>query len=288
MTLDAGFLDRYDAVMAKWPVPHESLDLPGRFGTTHVNVCGPADGSPVVLVHGGRATSAGWFNTVGALAGRHRVYAIDAMGDAGRSVANGERIRDRDGVVRWLDETLSWLGVTTPALVGHSLGAWNAMSYALAHPDRLSRLVLLDPTGCIVGNRPTFMVRAIPLIVRPGPSRYRSFIRWETRGAPLDEEWLDLWAGRFGGASGGAWPKRPPAASLARLTMPVMVVVAGRSRQNNARRLATLTPKIIPGVRMATLAGASHFTIPQQDFEELNPVLADFLSAPNPVPAPGL
>jgi pimeloyl-ACP methyl ester carboxylesterase len=277
MTLDAGFLDRYQAVMAKWPVPYESLDLPGRFGTTHVNVCGPADGSPVVLMHGGRATSAGWFNTVGAFAGRHRVYAIDTIGDSGRSVADGERIRDRDGIVSWLDETLSLLGVTAAAFVGHSVGAWNSMSYALAHPDRVSRLVLLDPTSCVVGNRPTFMLRAIPLMLRPGPERYRSFIRWETRGASLDPAWLDLWAGRFGGPTGGAWPKRPPAAELARLTMPVLVVVAGRSRQNDARRLATLTPKIIPGVRMATLANASHFTIPQQDFEDLNPVLAEYL-----------
>ena len=277
MTLDAGFLDRYQAVMAKWPVPYESLDLPGRFGTTHVNVCGPADGSPVVLMHGGRATSAGWFNTVGAFAGRHRVYAIDTIGDSGRSVADGERIRDRDGIVSWLDETLSLLGVTAAAFVGHSVGAWNSMSYALAHPDRVSRLVLLDPTSCVVGNRPTFMLRAIPLMLRPGPERYRSFIRWETRGASLDPAWLELWAGRFGGPTGGAWPKRPPAAELARLTMPVLVVVAGRSRQNDARRLATLTPKIIPGVRMATLANASHFTIPQQDFEDLNPVLAEYL-----------
>ena len=85
MPISAGFQARYEAVLTKWPVPHERVDIQNPFGTTSLNVCGLPDGAPVVLLPGGRSTSAGWYATVGALATAHRVYAIDVPGDAGRT-----------------------------------------------------------------------------------------------------------------------------------------------------------------------------------------------------------
>jgi hypothetical protein len=37
---EASFLAAYDAALKEWPVPHEEVDVPTRFGTTHVVVCG--------------------------------------------------------------------------------------------------------------------------------------------------------------------------------------------------------------------------------------------------------
>jgi pimeloyl-ACP methyl ester carboxylesterase len=64
---DAEFYRAYDALLARWPVPVEPVDVASVYGTTRVNVCGPADGEPLVLLHGGGATSTVWSGVVGEL-----------------------------------------------------------------------------------------------------------------------------------------------------------------------------------------------------------------------------
>ncbi|OLB65670.1 MAG: hypothetical protein AUI10_05680 [Actinobacteria bacterium 13_2_20CM_2_72_6] len=49
------FLAAYDALLRRWPVPVEPVEVPSAYGTTRVNVCGPVDGEPLVLLHGGGA-----------------------------------------------------------------------------------------------------------------------------------------------------------------------------------------------------------------------------------------
>jgi pimeloyl-ACP methyl ester carboxylesterase len=276
----ADFYARYDAVMARWPVPYTSIDLPGRFGTTHINICGIEDGPPVVLIPGGGSTSAVWFATVGALAADHRIYAIDMLGDSGRSVPGGERLNDRAGWMAWLDETFAELGLDRFALGGHSYGAWFATLYALHAPQRVGRLVLFDPTDCLSPTPLRYKLRAIPLIVGHGADRYRSFHRWETGNRPVDPEFQELWAGRFGGPPAGKfiWPKRPPAAEMARLTMPVLVFAAAASRQNNPQVLVREARRRLSDVQVVTIPDASHFMLPQDCPDEINPVLVEFLA----------
>jgi pimeloyl-ACP methyl ester carboxylesterase len=90
------FESAYDKVMAKWPDEREAVTVPTPFGETYVNVCGPADGRPLVLLPGGGgATSASWYAQAAELArARHRVHAVDLIGFPGRSVpAAGARAR---------------------------------------------------------------------------------------------------------------------------------------------------------------------------------------------------
>lgn len=118
-----------------------------------MHVCGPDDGTPVVLLHGGGATSTVWFANAEALAGTHRAFAPDAVGGPGRSVPAGVGVRSPADLMRWLDAVLDGLGLRRDALVGHSYGGWTALSYAVHATERVTRLVLLDPTDCFAGLR---------------------------------------------------------------------------------------------------------------------------------------
>src|SRR5262245_64458732 len=44
-------------------------------------------------------------------------------------------------------ELLDAVGIDQGILMGHSIGGWIALYVAMAHPDRVSRLILVDPMG---------------------------------------------------------------------------------------------------------------------------------------------
>jgi pimeloyl-ACP methyl ester carboxylesterase len=274
MPVQAEFLARYDAMLERFPAPVESLDVAGRHGTTRVNVCGDPGAPPVVLLPGGGATSTVWWAVAGALAGSRRVFAVDPIGDRGRGVYDGEPVRRVADLMRWLDETLDAVGVPEAAVVAHSYGGWVATRYALHAPHRVNRLALLDPTSVLCRNRPLFQLRAVPLVLRCGRDAYASFVRWEAGGRDLDPGWFALWSTPFGGRTTLVWPRRLPPGALRTLAPPVLLVLAGRSRQNSATAMAAAARRWLPRARVVTLPGATHFTLPQD--HEVGAALRDF------------
>ncbi len=174
----AGFFRAYDTVLSNWPGEVTSEQVQSSFGTTWVNMCGPVDAPPVILVPGQRATSTVWFNNVGELSRRHRVFAIDIIGDAGRSVAAADTpVRSRDDLLAWFSGIIDHFTLDAPAVVAHSYGAMIALAYALAHPERVSKLVLLDPNSTFTGMRVPYLLHAVPLPVRPTGKRERKLHR---------------------------------------------------------------------------------------------------------------
>lgn len=276
---EAAFVAAYDAVLARWPVPVEPVDLRSEFGTTHVQVCGPADAPPLVLLHGGGATSTVWFAVVGELARSSRVYAVDQIGDAGRSVHDGRPLRRATDLTAWLDGVVSGLGLTRTALAGHSYGGWLALRYALSAPERVSRLLLLDPAACFAGTGAAYKLRAVPLLARPSAARLRAFLAWETRGAALDPAWLHL-AGLSAEARTApiVWPRRPTAADLRTFPVPTLQVLAEHSRSLDPRRAAAGASAVLPDVTNTVLPGATHHTVPTVDGDRLARVMTGFLA----------
>ncbi|MFF4450060.1 alpha/beta fold hydrolase [Streptomyces sp. NPDC001502] len=269
----SSFRAAYDAVLGRWPGPVEAVDLTTPYGVTRVNRCGPADAPPLVLLPGGGSTSTVWGACVAAGAARaHRVHAVDLVGDPGLSVPAPDRaIRTAADLVGWLDAVLDavldGLGPHGPvALAGHSYGAWIATHYAARHPAGLGRLVLLDPTQVFAGLRPGYVLRALPMLVRPTPERIRSFLAWETRGVALDPAWL-----RLQEESAGFPAVRPvtgPRPDLAGLAQPsgagpqVDILFAGRARCHDSGRAARAAREALPGARVGVLPGVPHHALP--------------------------
>ncbi|MGA5561441.1 alpha/beta fold hydrolase [Streptomyces platensis] len=274
----AAFRAAYEQAMALWPVPVERLDLPSEFGSTRVTVCGPAGGPPLVLLHGGGATSAVWYALAAPLARTHRVYAVDQMGGPGLSVNSGRALRRPADLLDWLDGVFRGLGLTSAALLGHSYGGWLALSYAgHAVPGRVNRLVLLDPTQCFAGFRPSYLLRALPLFARPGERSTRRFLEWETGGAPPAPELvrlMGLGAVEFRTAKVVTGPR--PDVSRA---VPTLLLLAGRSRTHDPRRVADRAERTLAGVRIATLPGVTHHSLPYADPDALGRQVLGFLPA---------
>ncbi|MBO1333277.1 alpha/beta hydrolase [Streptomyces sp. VRA16 Mangrove soil] len=262
------FFDAYDKVMAKWPDGTEHLDVVTPHGTTHVHALGPRDAPPLLLLPGGGATGATWFANVAALAGERRVYAPDLIGEPGRSVRAADRpIRAVADLADWLDALLDGLGVPETELCGHSYGAWIAFRYALRGGRRVRRLTLLDPTRCYAGFAPGYLLRALPMLLRPTPARIGRFLAWETGGAALDADWLALQEAAAGFP--GARPVTGPAPKSADLSVPVRVLLAGDGRVHDVARVAARA-----GAAATVVPGVSHHAMPLQ----LGPRLAELLA----------
>ena len=276
----AAFYRAYDRVLEKWPVEATGVDLATEFGTTRLNVCGPLDGPPLVLLPGAGATSTVWFANVAALADRYRVYAVDLIGDAGRSTADGTPLRSTDDLMTWFRTVTETTGSTELGLVGHSYGAMIALAYALRDPKRVRKLVLLDPNSCFAGMRASYLTRAVPLLLRPTEKRERDFIRWETDGRHIDGDWLDLLAqgAAYFPKSKTIVPKRPTRSALTNLRVDTTAIFAADSKVHDSGRLVTNIAESLPRVRAVSVDGATHHTMPMSPAAGLNAALINALS----------
>jgi pimeloyl-ACP methyl ester carboxylesterase len=102
-------------------------------------------GPAVILLHGLGGDVSNWAQTIGPLSRKYRVIVPDQIG-FGRS--DKPMINYRVGtLVDFLDGFYKELKLERASLVGNSLGGWTAAAYALAHPEKVERLVLVDAAG---------------------------------------------------------------------------------------------------------------------------------------------
>lgn len=107
---------------------------------------GAPDGPPIVFVHGVNGSLHNWAPLVDRLGGDYRIITYTQPGHG----LTGPHPRDDysfAGMAEALDLVAGALGVERFALAGHSMGGWIAWRYALANPDRIDALVLIDASG---------------------------------------------------------------------------------------------------------------------------------------------
>lgn len=234
----------------------------------HVRVDGPAEGPPVVLLHG-FGGSLHWFDRLVPLLGGCRVIRVDLLGHG----ATGGPAADADEQARAVAGVLASLGMSDVVAVGHSFGADVALSLAETS-GRVARVVVVaqapdysDATfppgdflmtlplvGALLHRfAPAFAVRAVAAhAVAPG---FRV-------GATLVQQSLE----DHKALDAGMFPivlvqrRRRLAANpldtrVRELGLPTMVVLGGQDRfygARSARRYAAA------GARVETIAEAGH------------------------------
>ncbi len=99
----------------------------------------------VVFLHGGGLTARTWDLVCLALRDSSRCLALDQRGHGDSEWSPGLEY-DTGAHVRDLELLTERLALERPVLVGHSLGALNALMYASRHAESLAGLVLVDMT----------------------------------------------------------------------------------------------------------------------------------------------
>src|SRR3954465_8328546 len=81
----AALMAIYDAALRHWPIPFEASFVPTRYGRTHVIACGDAALPPLVLIPPVGVGAFVWSSIIAPLSAQRRVYALDTIGDVGKS-----------------------------------------------------------------------------------------------------------------------------------------------------------------------------------------------------------
>ncbi len=132
-------------------------------------------GPPVVLLHGTGASLHTWEAWTQVLAKSHRVLRMDlpGFGLTGPSPTADYSVK---AYVAFLDSFRQALGLGRFALAGNSLGGQVAWNYAVAHPEVVTDLILVDPGGFPIAQPAlVFRLARIPVLSRllaaldPGP-----------------------------------------------------------------------------------------------------------------------
>lgn len=140
----AKMCDFYDRSLAALPVPMESRYVETRFGSTHMLVAGPEDAAPFILIQGMAGSAILWHHQIADFSARHRIYALDTVGQPGRSAPNPPSLLN-DGYMNWLLDVLDGLGLTRAHLAGISTAGYGIIRFGIIHPERVDKAVLLSP-----------------------------------------------------------------------------------------------------------------------------------------------
>lgn len=113
-------------------------------------------GPPLVLSHGLTDNGLCWRRLASALERRFDIVMLDARGHGASTRLTGEGSFDPS---RDLGEAIDALGLQTPVVMGHSVGAWATAAHANRNPSRVAKVVLEDPPFLASADAPTSEAR---------------------------------------------------------------------------------------------------------------------------------
>lgn len=243
-------------------------------------------GPPVVLLHGLGLTRAVWDGQLPALTNAFRVLRYDLLG-------HGESIKPRGAYtmvqfVEQLDELLDSLALEHTSLVGFSLGGMISRAYTIAHPTRVSALVILNsPHDRTDDERTAVRARAKQAMADgPGATVEAALQRWFTNGfAAAKPEVLDQVRKVLLANDAKVYPEvyrvlaEDDAAlvdSISAITCPTLVLTCEDDLGNSpemARRMAAR----IRGAQVEIVPGLRHMGLVENP-DAINPIIVEFLN----------
>jgi 2-(acetamidomethylene)succinate hydrolase len=258
------------------PATVKSLRLEGAAGELHGIELGR--GRALLALHGVTAHAYVWLPVMERLSERYRVIAIDQRGH-GRSGVGADGRYDGAAYAADVAAVVSSLGVGPVVIVGHSLGARNAVEAGARRPDLVAGVVAVDFTPYveesaytalekrIAGGEQIFVDKdeVLAYLSRRYPGLGRAAIarRAEFGFAPSPGGGLQPLADRYAMKATAAGLRADLAPALAALAVPAVLVRGARSAFVSAAAFAAAR-RLRPDLRAETVEDADHYVPEEQ------------------------
>jgi len=232
----------------------------------------------MLLLHASGMSSWSWRPNIAALASAHRVYAIDLIGDAGKSeyLTRSNIMRTGQDQAELYDFIAESLGIGPAIVVGASEGGFIATNFALHHPERVKGLVLIAPMGYAGALKAALRITFAQLV--PLGSVHDATFRWAFSDEPslMAEyaEWFPL-------LMTGTIPAKVPPLAFApeerqAIAVPVLYVFGTRDNVIGDPERARAMVADVPGARVEIL-DAGHLVAAERP-DEVNTLILGFAS----------
>jgi pimeloyl-ACP methyl ester carboxylesterase len=252
-------LDSYGKFLDSWPVACEQMYVGTRFGKTFVIASGNETGEPVFLIHGSSTNSAMWMGDAAELGRDFRVYAVDIIGEPGKSDDCRPEMEPRN-YAGWISDVMEGLQVEKASFVGNSLGGWMALCIAACNPEKVKKLVLIASSG-IWPEKKSFIFKAVFLSIlgQKGIDRLNSIVYG---GLEMPEEVVSF--GRtvmenFNPRMGKLHVFSDE--ELANLTMPTLYIGGDEDALLRTGKAAERLAAILPCIETDVRKGAGHVVV---------------------------
>jgi pimeloyl-ACP methyl ester carboxylesterase len=235
-------------------------------------------GSPVLCLPGGPMQASAYLGHLGGLSARYELIVLDLRGTGDSAIPEDPTTYRVDRQVDDVEEFRAHLGMDRVDLLAHSAGAALALLYAARHPDRVSRLALINPSPRVVALDVTEDDRREIAELRRGepwfPAAFAALERlWADEGTPGDGTAIrrfnygrrddDTPVRRNQEAAvayygEGGFDPAAVRAELSRLPAPVLLTSGEYDIQIPPKRAADYAA-LFPHARLAVLDEAGHF-----------------------------
>lgn len=258
----ATYLEAYDAAFAALPEPAETYDVRTDYGVVRVY---RFDGSgdlehPVLVLPGTAAGMPVMADNIPSLLEVGDVYAMDLLGEPGRSIQERPITSDPDKAT-WLHQALDGLPEKRFHALGLSIGGWTATNLALHHDEHLASLTTLDPVQTYDDIPLGTVVRSIPAAFGWMPKGWRdSFNSYIAGGAPVQDDPVGRMteAGMHSYRMAQPQPTRITPEQLGTLEVPVLAIIAGQSVMLDPEDAAETARSALPDGRVEVFPEATH------------------------------
>jgi pimeloyl-ACP methyl ester carboxylesterase len=197
-----------------------------------------------------------WIDDVEAYSRHYRVYAVDLIGEAGKSAATRPSWHG-PAYEEWLVDVYDRLHITRATIIGISQGGWTALKFAIANPARVAKLVLICPGG-VIADRIIFILYAF-LLTHFGAWGVRRIVRMLFGDQPVPEpvlEAMTLTIKHFRHRL--AIPPRYSDEELASLTMPVHFIGGTKDLLRDSEKIAERLRRLVPQLSVDLIDGGGH------------------------------
>ena len=141
-------------VLRKYDVSARSRFLKLKKPPLSVHVLDAGQGSPVLLLHGGNASAAQFAPLMKPLQNEFHWFAPDRPGCGLTDKIDYRGVPFREHAVDFVMGLMNGLELPEAAIVGSSMGSYWALVFALAHPERVTKLVLIGEPAASGPPRP--------------------------------------------------------------------------------------------------------------------------------------
>lgn len=220
-------------------------------------------GTPLIFVHGMAGERHDWNRLLAVLPPEFPTLTYDLRGFGHSRAQEGVAFSHTDDLLALFDA----LGIDRAPIVGLSMGGGIALNFALSHPERVSRLILISPAmvGWEWSDEWKALWRGVAKAARAGDMALARRLWWEhpmfavIRTSEAGEELrraIEAYRGR-------QWvhddqrPELPDIDRLSTLAMPALLLTGERDVAD-IRLIADVIAGAAQGVKRTDYAGAGH------------------------------